>query len=84
MRAVAEDVYHFLFVWSGSDMHDMTFRDSFTDSFLYTNAATAHNVTFVRNTFVNRSAGDPWPEAALVIMQQAGPSRSLSQPSLLT
>ena len=69
---VFEDVYHWAFVWDARKMKDMRFRDSWTDSPLFTNAAAAHNVSIRGNTLVNRSAGEPWPAAALAVVQGAG------------
>lgn len=74
---VAQDTFHWAYVWSSVDMKDMVVRDSFTDSPIYTNAAERNNVSFVRNTFVNVAAGEKWPRAALAIMQHAGPRKML-------
>jgi hypothetical protein len=69
---VASDVYHWAYVWNQLDMADMIFRDCFTDSRLFTNAAAANNVTFEGNVFVDRAKGEVWPAAALAIMRGAG------------
>lgn len=59
-------------MWNAHDMHDMLYDNNYADSPLFTNAAAANNVTFMENTFVNRSASQAWPAVATAIMSEAG------------
>eukprot|EP01051_Picozoa_sp_SAG22_P030444 SAG22_NODE_11805_length_468_cov_1.249322_1_plen_155_part_11 len=64
---VAEQVYNWLFIWSPTDMHDIAVHDCFSDSPINTNMGGNNNCTFSANTFVNRGAGEHWPDAAAAI-----------------
>ena len=67
--------------WDPATTHDLVVHGNFADTTNY--KMVAEDSRFFGNTFVNRSAGESWPAAAMAVREGAGARASRALPEAL-